>query len=230
MSQRSRRRAPLSDPHKDDRATVRTREVPDPPRLHIGCGREHFPGWLNLDVQDLPGVDLVVDVTRGLHFSGVEAVFAEHFLEHLDLEDALAFLSDVQNCLASDGLLRLSTPNLDWVWETHYSTLAKDPAAKQIDGLRLNRAFHGWRHRFLWNRPLLEEALGSCGFVSLNWCGYGESSHPVFRGVEQHATYEDRPDLPHVLIVEAKKGPVQAERREAFSQLLRAEFLSFLED
>ncbi len=204
--------------------------VPDPPRLHIGCGREHFPGWLNLDSQDLPGVDHVVDVTRGLHFTGVEAVFAEHFLEHLDLADAVSLLCDVRNNLASGGLLRLSTPNLDWVWETHYSSHPKDPTSKRLDGIRLNRAFHGWRHRFLWNRPLLDEALEACGFVDLSWCRYGESSHPVFQGVEQHDTYEDRPDLPHVLIVEAQKGPPQPRRLEAFHRLLQEEFLNFLED
>ena len=51
----------------------------------------------------------------------------------------------------------------------------------------------------------------------------------MFQGVEQHDTYEDRPDLPHVLIVEAQKGPPQPRRLEAFQRLLQEEFLNFLE-
>ncbi|HVR28315.1 MAG TPA: hypothetical protein VMS86_02180 [Thermoanaerobaculia bacterium] len=186
-------------------------------------------GWLNLDLQDLPGVDLVVDVSRGLHFRDVEAVYAEHFLEHLDLDRAIAFLQDVHRCLGAGGVLRLSTPNLDWVWETHYST-ASPPPERRVQGLRLNRAFHGWRHRFLWNRELLGDALEACGFRDLRWCRYGESERPVFRGIERHDTYQDRPDLPHVLIVEAEKGePLPATLAE-LRDLLEREFLAFRDD
>ena len=203
--------------------------VPSPPRLHVGCGRVHFEGWLNLDVQDLPGVDLVVDVSGGLHFRDVEAVYAEHFLEHLEIDQAVAFLRDVHRCLRPGGLVRLSTPNLDWVWETHYST-ASGPAVRKIEGLRLNRAFHGWRHRFLWNRELLGDALSACGFRDLVWCRYGESAREVFRGLERHDTYQDRPDLPHVLIVEAEKGPADPDALAALLDLLEREFLAFKND
>jgi SAM-dependent methyltransferase len=186
-------------------------------------------GWLNLDIQDLPGVDRVVDVSRGLHFAEVEAVYAEHFLEHLDLDQAIAFLRDVHRCLRPGGVVRLSTPNLDWVWETHYSTAA-DPDLRRLQGLRLNRAFHGWRHRFLWNRVLLGDALAACGFRDLAWCRYGESSRDVFRGLERHDTYEDRPDLPHVLIVEAEKGAFDPAALAHFNALLEREFLAFRSD
>lgn len=203
--------------------------VPSPPRLHVGCGRVRLEGWLNLDIQDLPGVDMVVDVNRGLHFEEVEALYAEHFLEHLDLDRAIAFLGDVHRCLASNGVLRLSTPNLDWVWETHYST-ASDPELRRLQGLRLNRAFHGWRHRFLWNRMLLGDALTACGFRDPVWCRYGESSRPIFQGLERHDTYEDRPDLPHVLIVEATKGEADPAALSKLNALLESEFLAFLND
>jgi hypothetical protein len=203
--------------------------VPSPPRLHVGCGRVRLDGWLNLDIQDLPGVDLVVDVYQGLYWRDVEAVYAEHFLEHLDLDRAIAFLTDIHNGLVPGGVVRLSTPNLDWVWETHYST-SSDPELRRLQALRLNRAFHGWRHRFLWNRMLLGDALTACGFRDLVWCRYGESERSVFRGLEHHDTYEDRPDLPHVLIVEAEKGEVDAGAMSEFKALLEREFLSFLSD
>jgi hypothetical protein len=203
--------------------------VPSPPRLHVGCGRVRIEGWLNLDIQALPGVDLVVDVYQGLYWKDVEAVYAEHFLEHLDLDRAVVFLVDVHRCLAPGGVLRLSTPNLDWVWETHYSN-ASGEELRRLQGLRLNRAFHGWRHRFLWNRVLLGDALVACGFKDLRWCRYGESSREVFRGLEHHDTYEDRPDLPHVLIVEAAKGDRDPAALAELNALFEREFLSFRSD
>ena len=58
-------------------------EPKGPVRLHIGSGTESLPGWINIDNKGLSGVDLVLDVRHGLPFRNVEAIYAEHFLEHL---------------------------------------------------------------------------------------------------------------------------------------------------
>jgi predicted SAM-dependent methyltransferase len=47
-----------------------------PKRLHIGCGQQSIPGWINIDNQGLPGVDQVLDVRSGLPFRGVAAIYA----------------------------------------------------------------------------------------------------------------------------------------------------------
>ncbi len=198
-----------------------------PGRLHIGAGRVRLEGWLNVDLQDLPGVDVVADVTRGLDFQDVEAIFAEHFLEHLAIDDALSFLLEAHHALAPGGWMRLSTPNLEWVLATHYK-LDMDAAAKRNAALITNRAFHGWQHRFIWNRELLSEALAACGFAPVHWCRYGESGLAVFQGIEHHETYVDVPDLPHVIIAEAAKGPPQPVRLAELRGLVRREFLEHL--
>jgi predicted SAM-dependent methyltransferase len=198
-------------------------------RLHIGSGRERLEGWVNIDAQALPGVDVVADVTKGLQFENVEAIFAEHFIEHLPLGEAIGFLREAWRVLARKGWVRLSTPNLDWVWASHYQ-LAGEPEDKRIAALRLNRAFHGWRHQFLWNREMLGEALAACGFTGARWCAYGESELPFFRGIERHETYGDSPELPHVIIVEARKGEARPERLAQFQAQVQGEFLVHLSD
>lgn len=191
-------------------------------RLHIGCGKERLEGWCNIDLLPLPHVDLCLDVSRGLPFQAASRVFAEHFLEHLEVLDALRFLRDCQGSLADDGWIRLSTPNLDWVWTHLYSA---DPltgqederAGRRIDkAVHINRAFYGWQHRFIWNRELLKKALVVSGFDRVRECRYGESELEDFRGIERHELYDDTPELPHVLIFEAQKGP---SRPEEFSRL-----------
>jgi predicted SAM-dependent methyltransferase len=186
-------------------------------------------GWVNVDVQPLPGVDLVADVTQGLEFQDAEAVFAEHFLEHLPLERALAFLAECHRVLAPGGWVRLSTPNLDWVWQTHYR-LEGPPDEKRLAAIVLNRAFHGWRHQFLWNRDMLEESLLASGFEEVRFCRYGVSELPFFRGIERHETYQDNDQLPHVLIVEGRKGSPRPERAAALRKLVEREFLIHLAD
>ncbi len=172
-------------------------------RLHIGAGQESIPGWINIDNQPLKGVDRVIDVRQGLPFADVASIYAEHFLEHLTLDEGLAFLAECRRALAPDGVLRLSTPNLDWVMLTHYRGPATGEKDAQVDCFRLNRAFHAWGHRFLYNRATLSAAVRTAGFETTVFRTYGESGRPEFSGLERHRTWEDTPELPHVLIVEA---------------------------
>lgn len=172
---------------------------------------------MNIDVQPLPGVDVVADVTQGLNFRDAEAIYAEHFVEHLRIDQALDFLVAANEALRPGGWIRLSTPNLDWVWETHYRTDA-GPEAKLRGALVANRAFHGWGHRFLWNRETLGEALLACGFAEPRWCRWGESKLEVFDGIERHRAHPDTDAHPHVLIAEAER----AEPRPARLRDLRA--------
>jgi predicted SAM-dependent methyltransferase len=175
-----------------------------PLRLHVGCGTEALPAWINIDNKALPGVDRVLDVTAGLPFRDVAAIYAEHFLEHLSLDQGLAFLAECRRVLADQGVLRLSTPNLDWVYATHYRlTPSSDERQPLVDCFQLNRAFRGWGHQFLYNGRMLEAVLHAAGFASVRFHRYGESEIPELRGLERHETWEDTPDMPHVIVAEA---------------------------
>jgi predicted SAM-dependent methyltransferase len=173
-------------------------------RLHVGCGPVALPGWINVDNQPYEAADHVLDIRQGLPFEQLDFVFAEHFVEHLSYDDAAAFLRECRRALAPHGVLRLSTPNLDWVWMTQYHLGQWGASSEAIrDCFWLNKAFRGWGHQFLYNLPTLTECLHAAGFASVESCAYGESRHEALRGVEHHEQYPDSPELPHILIVEA---------------------------
>jgi predicted SAM-dependent methyltransferase len=182
----------------------RTEPAGGPLRLHIGAGQRHLDGWINIDNQKLPGVDRVLDVRRGLPFSNVQSIFAEHFLEHLSLDDGLAFLRKCRSVLRPDGILRLSTPNLTWVVASHFRGDGVDPEGAFADCVGLNKAFHAWGHRFLYNRGSLALVLRSAGFSEVGFRAYGESPHPELRNLEGHERSGDSPEMPHVLVAEAE--------------------------
>ncbi len=58
-------------------------------RLHLGCGRNVLPGWVNLDVVPLQGVDVVADLddcpNARLPFDdgAFDAFLGNHLLEHI---------------------------------------------------------------------------------------------------------------------------------------------------
>jgi predicted SAM-dependent methyltransferase len=175
-----------------------------PLRLHLGSGQAPLPGWINIDLQRLPGVDRVLDVRRGLPFENVAAIYGEHFLEHLELQEGLACLVECRRVLAPDGILRISTPNLDWVLASHYrygGWGSEDEAVS--DCFSMNRAFHGWGHRFLYNRQALAAAFRAAGFSTITMHRYGESDVPELAGLERHEKWDDTAELPHVLVAQA---------------------------
>jgi hypothetical protein len=104
----------------------------------------------------------------------------------------------------------------------------EQPRLRAERALEANRAFYGWEHRFLWSRELLEEALTACGFEKVRFVGYGESGDPALRGLEQHETWEENGEFPHVLVVEATAGRFDGERFEEFLELSRRHFLDHL--
>lgn len=174
------------------------------PRLNIGCGKVILPGWVNIDLEALPGVDMALDVTKGLPFENVEFIVAEHFLEHLEVEGAIAFLAESRRVLADDGVLRLSTPNLDWVWTNMYVPARQHTVDEAVrDCYWINKSFHGWGHHFLWNHRTLVATLEAVGFDQVETVELGKSRHAALCGVEHHDTYIDTPEVPHVLVVEA---------------------------
>ena len=171
-------------------------------KLHLGCGPLALPGWVNIDNQRYPGVDKVLDLRKGLPYKDVSFVFAEHFVEHLAYDDALKLMRESRRVLRDDGVLRLSTPNLDWVWVTHYRLDAADD--QQVAAcFYLNRAFHGWGHQFLYNERTLAATLRDAGFANVKRVAYGESEHSELRGLERHEKSTDYGELSHILIVEA---------------------------
>lgn len=191
------------------RSTVKRDEIR---RLHVGAGGVRLKGWWNIDLNGAPGLDQVLDVRQGLPFTNLSFIYAEHFIEHLTLDEGLAFLAECRRILAPTGVLRLSTPNLDWVVLTHYHASQTRGSSEAVrDCLMMNRAFHSWGHRFLFNQDMLAVCLGSAGFAELEFHRYGESRREELRNLERHETYPDAPDLPHLVIVEASgQQPAQA--------------------
>lgn len=173
-------------------------------RLHVGSGPVILPGWVNVDNVPYPGIDLLWGLERGIPFRDLRYIFAEHMIEHLTYADASAFLRRCRAALRDDGVLRVTTPNLDWVWRIAYRPnewTSPDEALR--DCFVVNRAFHGWGHHFLYNTNVLAATLHNAGFADVRFVQYGESEDPLLAGLEHHERYADDPSLPHVLCAEA---------------------------
>lgn len=92
-------------------------------RLNLGCGTDIRPGYINLDVAALPGVDVVHDLGSGpLPFedASLTEVVAKDVLEHVDLT---AVLREIHRVLAPGGTVSIMSPHFTspavWIDPTH---------------------------------------------------------------------------------------------------------------
>jgi SAM-dependent methyltransferase len=88
--------------------------TPAATRLNLGCGRKPMEGWMNLDSQPLPGVDVVADLdacaSTPLPFPDgtFEAFHASHLLEHLN--HPLPFMQEIHRIAKPNAVFEIRVP------------------------------------------------------------------------------------------------------------------------
>lgn len=173
-------------------------------KLHVGCGKNHFPGWVNADID--PRADMIVFLERKLpfHDGSLSLIYSEHVLEHVAFDKGVFFLTEARRVLKPGGIIRIAMPDLDdlvagyqenwrrfdWVNWPEFSFV-------QTRAQMINMAFRWWGHCHLYNREELARALSLAGFVDFKFVCHGESACPELVGLE---TRKDS-----LLVVEAVK-------------------------
>lgn len=83
-------------------------------KLNLGCGKKILPGFVNVDVQPRPGVDVVADVRSvPLPDGCASEVHAYHVIEHFYLWEVGDVLTEWKRLLDKGGRLVLELPNLE---------------------------------------------------------------------------------------------------------------------
>lgn len=82
------------------------------PRLNLGCGRMILEDVTNVDIADLPGVDLVHNLDAAEPWpwpdGSIGYIIASHVFEHV--ERPVWFMTEAHRVLADDGLIDLRCP------------------------------------------------------------------------------------------------------------------------
>ncbi len=80
-------------------------------KLNVGCGRNIKKDWVNLDIANLPGVDVVHDIEKlPLPFDDeqFEEIRCDNVLEHVDY---IPVLQDLHRILSAGGHLKIRVPH-----------------------------------------------------------------------------------------------------------------------
>jgi predicted SAM-dependent methyltransferase len=119
-------------PESTEKTILSPEKLKSSVRLNLGCGHVPLPGFVNVDMRGLPGVDIIapvddVPIKRG----SVAEIFSSHLLEHFPQEELRRNLLPYWcSLLASGGIFRAVVPD------------GEAMLAKAADG---SYAFHDFR-------------------------------------------------------------------------------------
>lgn len=141
-------------------------------KLNLGSGSVLLEGWINIDI--LPVADFQHDLTKPLPYANnsVGFIYSEHFIEHIEYHQAQSLLKECFRVLKKGGVLRIATPDLDYVMEKYQGNWEKQEWLKHDDyrfiksrGRMINYAFRAWGHKHLWNEEDLMDSFFESGFA-----------------------------------------------------------------
>lgn len=150
-----------------------------PLKLHLGCGEKPKPGWINLDLG--ASADIKLDLRRPLPFDehSCEAIYSEHFLEHVEYPHATQrLLSECRRVLRPGGVFSVGVPDTEWpmseylgVTSDGYFSIAKERWHPDWCRTRMEHLnFHfrqAGEHKFAYDLETLLATLRTAGFVEV---------------------------------------------------------------
>jgi predicted SAM-dependent methyltransferase len=161
------------------RGVRRASSVKLPCALHIGCGQNIKPGWVNVDLND--EADISLDAREALPFpnDSVRMIYSEHFFEHLSLAEGIRFLRECLRVLVPGGRLSLGVPNARFMMED-YARGDREKWVKLRDRYCypkscttlmhiVNHFFRqGEEHKYAYDEETLLEVVRDCGFSNVH--------------------------------------------------------------
>ena len=148
-------------------------------RLNWGCGEHPEPGWLNSDIKDVPGIDIVADVRTGLPLDtdSIDYIVSIHALPELPYTDLAPALTELRRVLKPGGVLRLALPDLERGIDAYkrgdrdYFHVPDEDARSVGAKFVTQMVWYGYS-RSLFVPDFVEELLQRAGFDQVNHCAY----------------------------------------------------------
>jgi hypothetical protein len=154
-----------------------------PRRLNWGCGAHVAAGWINSDVKDEPGVDLVCDIRRSLPLetASIDCAVSIHALPELAYPEIVPALEELHRVLKPGASLRLALPDLQRGIDAYlrgdddYFQVDPDEVRSRGGRFVVHMLWYGYS-RTLFTPDFALELLGKAGFVDLSECSFGRTA------------------------------------------------------
>ena|GEM_PF-589080 len=160
-------------------------------RLNWGCGAHVAPGWINSDVKDEAGVDLVADIRQGLPLASdsIDYAVSIHALPEFAYPELVPVLEELRRVLKPGGTLRLALPDLHRGIDAYlakdesYFKVGTDEVSSLGGRFVVQMLWYGYS-RSLFTADFAIELLEKAGFVDVAECSFGVTASGIPEIVE----------------------------------------------
>ncbi|HEX5593775.1 MAG TPA: methyltransferase domain-containing protein [Solirubrobacterales bacterium] len=160
-------------------------------RLNWGCGAHVAPGWINSDIKDEGGVDLVADIREGLPLesNSIDYAVSIHALPEFAYPELVPVLEELRRVLKPGGTLRLALPDLQGGIDAYlrgdegYFKVGEDEVRSLGGRFIVQMLWYGYS-RSLFTVDFALELLEKAGFTKVRECSYGATASGIPEIVE----------------------------------------------
>lgn len=92
--------------------------------IHLGCWTRNIPGFINVDLVDLPHIHYKrsIDDLSVFEDNSADLIYSSHNFEYFDRVEAKRVLAEWRRVLKPGGLLRLAVPDLEKLFQIYQLT------------------------------------------------------------------------------------------------------------
>lgn len=178
-------------------------------KLQIGSGENNLmEGWLNTDLICRNKRVAFLDAGEKFPFpqNTFQFIYSEHIFEHLTFHQALNMLKECYRVLKPGGVLRMATPNFDflmglyqnpnlpvhkeyisWATKSFVKNMAKSLDDSEYSPVYvINNFFRDWGHQIIHNFDSIRTMMAKEKFENIHQCEIYKSSYPELSCLEKH--------------------------------------------
>jgi len=153
-----------------------------PVNLNLGCWHRYIPGWVHVDLCDMPHIDFKSSIDQLPMFADgtVDLIYSSHSFEYFDRQQAVGVLAEWRRVLKPGGTLRLAVPDFDALLQVY----AKTGEIKRILGPLYGRMEIDTEtgptmlyHKTTYNFPSLADLLAENGFGDVRRYDWQKTIH-----------------------------------------------------
>lgn len=141
-------------------------------KVHLGCWHRFIPGFVHVDLCDMPHIDhkSPIDDLPFFQDEVAELIYCSHALEYFDRDQTKRVLKEWRRVLAPGGMLRLAVPDFEALMQVYQRTKDLSRLLGPLYGKMSITTPEGPKtlyHKTTYDQASLSALLEECGFVGV---------------------------------------------------------------
>ena len=164
-------------------------------KLHLGCGKRFFPGWVHVDLAVYDHIDHNTHVSKlpFIESGSCDLIYASHVLEYFDREEVEECLAEWNRVLRVGGKLRIAVPDFEKLVEIYRETNELKNILGPLYGkMNIHGTTETIYHKTVYDFASITNVLKNRGFEKIKIYEWDKT--------EPHTSYDDHSQayFPHM--------------------------------